>query len=173
MDGKQDQFCPESVEGFSMSNRSSIASMMNRGSNSLERFILLFFLACMGLSVWFVLRDREIPAEPPDERLESVDSNVFEGERSAQWASVRNEFVSKNPSCAACGSRKDLNVHHIKPFHSNPELELDMKNLITLCREHHFRIGHDPDGPFGPLKPSWKESNPFVRKHSQLWRDAR
>ena len=114
-----------------------------------------------------------IPPEPADERIESVDSIVVESDRSSKWSSVRNEFVSRNPFCAACGSRKDLNVHHVKPFHSNPELELDMKNLITLCREHHFRIGHDPDGPWKPKTPSWKESNPMVRKHSQMWRDSR
>jgi 5-methylcytosine-specific restriction endonuclease McrA len=121
-----------------------------------------------------IMQSREsIPPEPADERIESVDFVVVEGDRSSQWSSIRNEFVSRNPFCAACGSRKDLNVHHIKPFHSNPELELDMKNLITLCREHHFRIGHDPDGPWKPRTPSWKESNPMVRKHSQMWRDSR
>jgi len=31
-------------------------------------------------------------------------------------------------------------------------VELDMDNLITLCREHHFRIGHDPSGDWEPTK---------------------
>jgi hypothetical protein len=31
-------------------------------------------------------------------------------------------------------------------------VELDMDNLITLCREHHFRIGHDPSGGWEPTK---------------------
>jgi hypothetical protein len=39
-----------------------------------------------------------------------------------------------------------LQVHHIKPFHLHPNLELDPRNLITLCelpgRDHHLLIGH-------------------------------
>jgi 5-methylcytosine-specific restriction endonuclease McrA len=42
----------------------------------------------------------------------------------------------------ACGYKgKNLQVHHIKPFHLHPHLELDPQNLITLC-EHHLLLGH-------------------------------
>lgn len=101
---------------------------------------------------------------PYDQLKESVDFIEFGADRSSQWTTVRNKFVKEHPVCEACGSNENLNVHHIKPFHSNPELELEWSNLITLCREHHFYIGHDPDGPNGPLKPNWKESNPNVRR---------
>ena len=43
---------------------------------------------------------------------------------------------------------KTLEVHHIKPFHLHPELELDFNNLITLCESGangivcHRAIGH-------------------------------
>jgi len=36
-------------------------------------------------------------------------------------------------------------VHHIKPFHIEPELELEPDNLITLCMDEfdcHLLIGH-------------------------------
>jgi hypothetical protein len=36
----------------------------------------------------------------------------------------------------------------MKPFHLHPELELDPKNLITLCmsrKECHLQIGHGDD----------------------------
>ena len=51
------------------------------------------------------------------------------------------------PGCAACGYRgQGLQVHHIKPFHLHPTLELDPRNLITLCevkgRDHHLLLGH-------------------------------
>jgi hypothetical protein len=43
-----------------------------------------------------------------------------------------------------------------RPMRSEAQLskmvELDMDNLITLCREHHFRIGHDPSGGWEPTK---------------------
>lgn len=37
-----------------------------------------------------------------------------------------------------------LQVHHVKPFKEQPELELDSSNLITLCllRDCHVDIGH-------------------------------
>ena len=123
----------------------------------------------VGWSYAFYCRQNEIPPEPIDQQLESIDGMTFEGPRASDWVYVRNEFVRRHPRCEACGSGYQLNVHHIKPFHLYPELELDEGNLITLCREHHFRIGHDPDGP-GPRKPSWLESNPNVRRDAKAWR---
>lgn len=105
---------------------------------------------------------KRIPLEPFDQQLESIDGMTYEGPRSSEWVQVRSDFVRKHPRCEACGSGYNLNVHHIEPFHQRPDLELVEDNLITLCREHHFRIGHDPDGK-GPRKPSWLESNPNVR----------
>ena len=119
----------------------------------------------IGLLVGYVIRetiDSRIPLEPFDQQLESIDGMTYEGPRSSEWVQVRSDFVRKHPRCEACGSTANLNVHHIVPFHQRPDLELVEDNLITLCREHHFRIGHDPDGK-GPRKPSWLESNPNVR----------
>jgi hypothetical protein len=65
--------------------------------------------------------------------------------RSSQWPKVEKDFLSKNPCCAICNSKSNLNVHHKKPFHLHPELELDESNLITLCmgnKECHLMIGH-------------------------------
>lgn len=68
--------------------------------------------------------------------------------RSPKWSIVRTRHLSKNPTCAVCGTKKKLEVHHIKPFHLYPELELDPDNLITLCEtaEHgiicHLLVGH-------------------------------
>ena len=65
--------------------------------------------------------------------------------RSPEWHKVREEFLKTNPECAICGTNKNLNVHHKKPFHLYPELELDKTNLVTLCMskmECHLLIGH-------------------------------
>ena len=115
---------------------------------------------------------KRIPLEPFDQQLESIDGMTYEGPRSSEWVQVRSDFVRKHPRCEACGSTANLNVHHIVPFHQRPDLELVDDNLITLCREHHFRIGHDPDGP-GPRKPSWLESNPNVRSDAENVRRAK
>lgn len=64
--------------------------------------------------------------------------------RSSHWPTVKNKFVKSNPKCAACGSTTNLDIHHIKPFHLHPDLELDTTNLITLCMDNHCHllIGH-------------------------------
>jgi 5-methylcytosine-specific restriction endonuclease McrA len=67
--------------------------------------------------------------------------------RAKAWRSVRRAHLANHPTCAACGTRHLLDVHHIKPFHLFPALELDPRNLMTLCRwrRHHFKIGHHGD----------------------------
>jgi hypothetical protein len=68
--------------------------------------------------------------------------------RSPKWAKVRDQHLQKNPKCEVCGSKKFLNVHHIKPFNKHPELELESSNLITLCEARkkgvncHLWFGH-------------------------------
>lgn len=69
--------------------------------------------------------------------------------RSGHWSTVRNQHLEKQPTCAVCGGDKDLQVHHIKPYHLHPELELEPTNLITLCEPSkiihvncHLLFGH-------------------------------
>ena len=66
--------------------------------------------------------------------------------RSGRWRTVRARHLAAHPACAACGGRKKVTVHHIKPFHLAPHCELDPDNLVTLC-EHsdhdcHLIFGH-------------------------------
>jgi 5-methylcytosine-specific restriction endonuclease McrA len=77
-------------------------------------------------------------------------------ERSKKWPAVRNKHLKLYPTCEACGSKEHVQVHHIKPFHMFPELELEPTNLITLCEKyladddnsndnHHLKLGHGGD----------------------------
>jgi 5-methylcytosine-specific restriction endonuclease McrA len=79
--------------------------------------------------------------------------------RSPQWKKVRLAHLKNNYWCKYCGNKTQLEVHHIKPFYLFPELELNPKNLITLCEKKiyncHFRIGH---------LGKWKNYNPEVKK---------
>ncbi len=64
--------------------------------------------------------------------------------RSPRWSTVRDGFLV-GKTCAACGGKRKLAVHHRKPFHLHPELELDLRNLIVLCGSPtacHFVFGH-------------------------------
>lgn len=63
--------------------------------------------------------------------------------RSPEWPNLRKEHIKKQPFCQACGSKNNLEVHHIEPVHVNPARELDPENLITLCGKNcHFMFGH-------------------------------
>lgn len=84
-------------------------------------------------------------------------NNLFGADRSGHWPTVRKHYNDTHPLCEACGSPYDGNVHHVQPFHINPALECDPTNLIRLCRDDHFNIGH--------LR-NWKNSNPNVRQDS-------
>jgi hypothetical protein len=83
-------------------------------------------------------------------------------ERSPEWPRVEKAHLVAHPYCEACGPSMPpgtpVNVHHVLPFHyvaalGRPDLELDDRNLITLCEtehdrpaeNHHLLIGHLDD----------------------------
>jgi 5-methylcytosine-specific restriction protein A len=69
-------------------------------------------------------------------------------QRSPRWKAMRKHYLTEHPTCAVCGGTWKLEVHHIKPFHTHPRLELDPDNLITLCEAKtngvscHLLFGH-------------------------------
>jgi len=63
--------------------------------------------------------------------------------RSSKWPKIRAKHLEKQPCCAACGSCKKPEVHHIVPVHVDSSKELDPDNLVTLCDKYcHFAVGH-------------------------------
>lgn len=87
--------------------------------------------------------------------------------RSPMWGSVEKAHRLIEPRCVVCGYKgSKIQVHHIKPFHLHPLLELDPKNLITLCeakgREHHLLIGH---------LDNWESYNEHVREDVKRFRN--
>jgi 5-methylcytosine-specific restriction endonuclease McrA len=88
------------------------------------------------------------PRKKKELHIEAVrDAHVGHGmERSPHWPTVQHKHLKKFPTCAACGGGLNLNVHHKKPFHLFPELELEPTNLITLCmdgeKDCHIKLGH-------------------------------
>ena len=67
--------------------------------------------------------------------------NIF-SDRSSQWINVRKQHLKENNTCVGCGKKEKLEVHHIEPYHVNPNRELDPSNLISFCKSCHFTIGH-------------------------------
>lgn len=125
--------------------------------------LLLIFSCLLGWGIFPIPYELNIPPEPADQQSEMVahTHGLFEGPRSGKWPAVRQRFIKAHPCCEACGSLQDLNVHHIFSFHDHPELELDPDNLITLCRKHHFLMGHSN---------SWATTNKNCQKEVKAYR---
>ena len=94
------------------------------------------------------------------------EEQLFGVSRSSQWKTVRDKFIKKNPCCEVCGATKNLTVHHKLPFHVFPHLELDEKNLVTLCEGDvvncHFLFGH---------LLNWKNYNKDIDFDIFTWRN--
>lgn len=75
--------------------------------------------------------------------------------RHKHWPKVRAAHLEVQGYCQLCLGTTLLEVHHKKPCHLFPQLELDLFNLITLCERNgcHFLIGHLRD---------WRAFNPAV-----------
>lgn len=88
---------------------------------------------------------------------------IFGVPRSWQWPRVRAEWLETHDSCAVCGTNKELQVHHVHPYHLQPTMELDAHNLITLCEHNrcHLAFGHLYD---------WRSWNPDVVRDATIWR---
>lgn len=105
-------------------------------------------LALMAALLIAVLnKPQPVAVAPNDHQLTAESPNLHAHPRSPEWPKVRAEYLEKHPACEACGSDKGIQVHHVKDFHTHPELELNPENFITLCGPEghncHLRIGHN------------------------------
>lgn len=55
--------------------------------------------------------------------------------------------------CSWCHRVKNLNRHHIVPQSANRSLRDEPTNIVILCRDCHFVLGH---------RCNWKQFNPDV-----------
>lgn len=66
----------------------------------------------------------------------------FGAQRNPKWGEFRKKIIKDHPYCAICNTKWFLEAHHIKLFNEFPELEFEKKNIVILCRRHHFEWGH-------------------------------
>lgn len=92
--------------------------------------------------------------------------------RSARWKVVRLQAKRRDGfKCVKCPARGRLEVDHIKPVRTHPELAFDLANLQTLCGSCHARKTIVETGlrPIDPKRQAWRDllaatANP-ERKH--------
>jgi 5-methylcytosine-specific restriction endonuclease McrA len=88
--------------------------------------------------------------------------------RSNHWPAVRKAHLKEHPVCEVCGSKIQLEVHHIVPFARDPSKELDPTNLITLCENSndgvicHLLFGH---------LGNYQYVNPSVVEDARVWNE--
>ncbi|RNI20618.1 HNH endonuclease [Paracoccus pantotrophus] len=60
--------------------------------------------------------------------------------RSERWKAVRLQAKRRDGwRCVQCGAGGRLEVDHIRPVRTHPELSYDLSNLQTLCPSCHSR----------------------------------
>lgn len=82
------------------------------------------------------------------------------GDRSPQWTKLRADWLKANGWCVVCGA-KATTVHHVAPVSQRPDLELDTKNLASVCDRCHLFVGH---------LCAWHSWNPVFFADAIWWR---
>lgn len=60
--------------------------------------------------------------------------------RGPRWKALRMQALDRDGwQCVRCGERRRLEVDHIKPVRTHPELSYALANLQTLCGSCHAR----------------------------------
>jgi 5-methylcytosine-specific restriction enzyme A len=80
--------------------------------------------------------------------------------RTPRWKAVRLAAKRRDGfRCVTCGDAGRLEVDHVKPMRTHPELAFDLANLQSLCPPCHARktrieVGLDP---LSPARMAWRE----------------
>lgn len=91
--------------------------------------------------------------------------------RGSQWNKHRKEAVNERPFCAMCGTKENLQVHHVVPFRLTHDNGQD--NLIPLCRKCHKvveTLTHDIEATGSDFPTMKLAIGSMLREHQDRWR---
>jgi hypothetical protein len=116
--------------------------------------VLALLLLAMAVHIFILANeDAEVTARLSHAYSEAGQSDAYvlvpHGKASVMWG--YQQLPMKD--CAWCHRSVNLNRHHVIPQAANPALRDVPENLIVLCRDCHFVLGHRCD---------WKQYNPDV-----------
>ncbi|WP_037471602.1 HNH endonuclease [Sinorhizobium fredii] len=81
-------------------------------------------------------------------------------QKDKRWKWLRLQAKRRDGfKCVQCGASGDLEVDHVKPVRTHPELSFELTNLQTLCVRCHARktrieVGLDE---IDPQRREWKD----------------
>jgi 5-methylcytosine-specific restriction protein A len=79
--------------------------------------------------------------------------------RTARWKTLRLQALRRDGfRCRDCGARGRLEVHHVRPVRTHPELAYDLANLRSLCGSCHTLHTRVEVGgaPLSPARIAWR-----------------
>jgi 5-methylcytosine-specific restriction endonuclease McrA len=93
--------------------------------------------------------------------------------RDKRWPALRLAAKRRDGwTCRDCGSKRRLEVHHVKRVRDFPELAFALDNLKTLCGACHARITRIECG-LAPLDPARQQWRNIVRELAHATREER
>lgn len=81
--------------------------------------------------------------------------------RTLRWKALRIQALRRDGFCCVqCGARGRLEVDHINPVRTHPELAFELTNLQSLCASCHTKktrieCGHPPPNP---NRVAWRQA---------------
>jgi 5-methylcytosine-specific restriction endonuclease McrA len=91
--------------------------------------------------------------------------------RSQRWAAVRLEAKRRDGfKCTKCGARGRLEVDHVQPIRTHPELSYALDNLQCLCPGCHSRKTRIECGFSAELDPkrlAWRDLIAAMAKQTE------
>lgn len=80
--------------------------------------------------------------------------------RGPRWKALRIQALDRDDwQCVQCGERRRLEVDHVLPVRTHPELSYVLSNLQCLCGRCHaqktwLEVGHKP---LPPKRQEWRD----------------
>ena len=77
-----------------------------------------------------------------------------------RWRGLRLQALRRDGwRCVVCGSRRRLEVDHVRRVEDAPELAWRLDNLQTLCRQHHIeKTAAETGRKMDPARRAWRDA---------------
>ena len=81
--------------------------------------------------------------------IRNVGWSALNAKQALEVQKAMNIYRKSHPVCEITGSKKKVQVHHIRPVWLDPSLATDPNNFISLSAKAHIHLIFGHDGNFG------------------------